>query len=115
MFGRPLNAPIRRTGKLALVGLLLVLWVQVTLIASSATLHLATHADAGGAGHQCAVTLIAQGKFILTPVPDLGPAPENLVLRGPSRGTSIDLPTAPRRLPPDRGPPLLCPPHTRAG
>jgi len=63
------NADIRRVARPALAGLLMASWLFVTTLAVSPALHQYFHHGAADAGHSCAVTLLAQGKFLAASAP----------------------------------------------
>jgi len=63
------NLGIRRVAKPALAGLLMVLWLFVTTLAVSPAVHQYFHHGAADAGHSCAVTLLAHGKFLAASAP----------------------------------------------
>jgi hypothetical protein len=86
-------------------GLLVAFVVLLNAMAASPTLHEFFHADAGNAGHQCAVTLFAQGQVDAAAVhvaPNVPPVFAEFVLRAavPIFSSAVQI------LPPGRGPPV---------
>jgi hypothetical protein len=76
------------------------------LFAASSQLHVSLHADAGHAGHSCAITLFSQGLEDSLGCADLVVTPALFPAGGIAMPSVAPLCDAPDRLPPGRGPPL---------
>jgi hypothetical protein len=91
-----------------LFGILSVLFVLLlNLLAASPSLHELIHADAGKAGHQCAVTLFAHGQVDSPTVDVAVPVPAAPIEFSPQVLVSISNALV-ATLPPGRGPPDSC-------
>lgn len=102
----PLNIrTLHQAGKTGLVGLLILLWLEVTVLATSPRLHQSVHSDAASPQHECIVTLLNDGKLALNAELDLHPIPT------PNAQARLPKPTSPAlaalvgRLPQGRAPP----------
>jgi hypothetical protein len=95
-----------RTRQLS-AGLCLLLFVVLQTFASSGSLHKLVHHDADSPGHQCAITLLAQGQ-IDSPVVPTGPVPLTAeFIFSPLPSDSPVVSTFDYRLSPSRAPPLV--------
>jgi hypothetical protein len=83
----------------------LTLWL-LGLFAASSQLHGSLHADAGHAGHSCAITLFSHGLEASLGCADLVVTPALFPAGGFATPPVAPLSDAPDRLPPGRGPPL---------
>jgi hypothetical protein len=84
---------------------MLSLWLHACLLAALPELHAKIHTDAKSSHHQCAVTTVAQGKFIShTPAPVIVAASQTIEVE-PSQFVSVLLPAISHRLAPGRAPP----------
>jgi hypothetical protein len=90
---------------LGVLSILLVLLLN--LLAASPSLHEYFHADAGKAGHQCAVTLFAHGQVDAPAVDVALPLPATPTEFLPQFSASIPNALV-ATLPPGRGPPVSC-------
>jgi len=96
---------LRGAGKAGLASLLLLLWLQVTVLAGSPALHAVMHPDANGLSHRCVVTLVSQGQLVLNGWATLSAAPAVAAQLPVASFVSLLLPAVPHRLAPSRAPP----------
>jgi|ERR1035441_3392396 hypothetical protein len=94
-------------GRVAVAGLMLLLWVGTFALMVSPELHHLLHQDSQGLNHNCLITQIQQhpllAGFTITTAPTLGPVSVATVWRAEVQF----LPTVDYRLSPSRAPPFF--------
>jgi hypothetical protein len=99
------KSSLMKHGRMPLGVLLIFFILLLNLLAASPSLHERIHADAGKAGHQCAVMLFAHGQVDSSAVDVAVPVPVAPVEFLPQILVSIP-PASVATLPPGRGPPV---------
>jgi hypothetical protein len=95
----------KERGRISLGILLAFLILLLNFLAAAPSLHELIHADAGQAGHQCAVTLFAHGQMDSATVDVLVSAPLTFAATVPCAEFSIFAPAI-ENLPAGRAPPV---------
>jgi len=93
-------------GRLAVAGLMLLLWVGTFALTVSPELHRLLHQDSQGPNHNCLITQIQQHPLLAGFAAITAPAPAPTAVAGVWRAEVQFLPASDRRLTPSRAPPF---------
>jgi hypothetical protein len=102
-------------GKLAVAGLMLLLWVGTFALTVSPELHRFLHQDAQGANHNCLITQIQQHPLLAGYVAITAPAPARAAVAALPRAEVRFLPACDYGVSPSRAPPLFFSSPTAVG
>jgi hypothetical protein len=94
-------------GRLAVAGLMLLLWLGTFALTVSPELHHFIHRDSQGPDHNCLITQIQQHPLLAGFATITAPAPAPITVAGVCRAEVQYLPTSDHRLSPSRAPPFV--------
>jgi hypothetical protein len=102
-------------GRLAVAGVMLLLWIGTFALTVSPKLHHLLHQDAQGPDHNCLITQIQQHPLLAGFATITAPAPASVVVTVVCRAEVQFVPASDHRLSPSRAPPFLFSSPTVAG
>jgi hypothetical protein len=94
-------------GRLAVAGLMLLLWLGTFALTVSPALHHLLHPDSQGPNHNCLITQIQQHPLLTGVAAIAAPAPVLVTAAAVCRAEVQFLPASDHRLSPSRAPPFL--------